>query len=135
MKWMLWSVLAIGLVACGDDDVGTVMDASDDDGGNAADSATPDAADGAVVSCGPLTGRTTECDDCLQANCCVTLAACGNDIHCGLLVPCLRGCDDPDASTDCMSGCISGHGVPPTYNPLVLCGANNCATDCPFSSP
>jgi hypothetical protein len=141
MKWLLWSVLAIGLLACGDDDGGRTVDAGDNDAG-ATDAATQaDAADGAVVGCGPLTGRTTECDTCLQANCCTALAACGNDIHCSLLVPCLRACDEPDAATDCMSACIADHGVPSTYNPLVLCGSGTgvgegkCKTECPFSSP
>lgn len=140
MKWLLCSVLALGLVACGDDDGAAKVDAGHQ-GGN--DSGTTDSGasgdgavrDSAVVSCGPLTGRTDTCDECLQTNCCEPLRACGGDVHCVGLVECLRACDGGDASTTCMSDCVGVHNVSVAYNPLILCGDADCETECPFSSP
>jgi len=134
MKRFMWSALAIGLLACGDDD-GPMVAPGDDGGGEDANVANADAGgDAAVASCGALTGRTAECTTCLTENCCSELAACGSDLHCGALVECLRGCE-ADASPSCMSDCVGVHGVPASYNPLLLCGAADCETECPFSSP
>lgn len=139
MKWLLIG-LVLGLVACGDDDGGTQVDASDDDAGgedaSLRDAADTDAGgDAGPISCGPLTGRTPGCDTCLRANCCFELAACGSDLTCPDLVACLRTCDDADASNDCTATCVGTHGLSSAYNPLVLCGAGACAAECPFASP
>lgn len=145
MKWFLCCVLTLGLLACGDDDGGSPNhDAGDDDAGHTdagdtdaivADASKGDAGnDAATESCGPLIGRTDACDACLRDSCCFELNACGSDAACNALVQCLRGCDEADAATDCMGTCVSA-GVPSTYNPLLICGANGCADECPFSSP
>lgn len=139
MKWFVCGVVAVALVACGDDDEGVrdaaVQDAADQDSGSEDAGSTDAATDSAVMSCGPLMGRTPACNTCLQAACCTELAACGGDPDCAGLVSCFRACDEPDGSMDCMSACVTTHGVSPAYNPLLLCGADDCMTECPFSSP
>lgn len=142
MKWLICLAVALTTAACGDDDGGPRLDAAaeDDAGGHddasLADSGATDAdTDAANATCGSLSGRTDTCDTCLRDSCCFSLTACGNDAACAALVQCLRGCDDPDASTDCMGACVTAHSVPLTYNPLVICQANECADECPFSSP
>lgn len=143
MKWFVFGAAAVALMACGDDDAdvrdAAAQDAAEDDAGaedsGSVDATADSAADSAVMSCGPVMGRTGECDSCLQAACCSALNACGGDPDCVGLVTCLRACDEPDASTECMSACVATHGVSPAYNPLLLCGAADCAAECPFTSP
>lgn len=139
MKWLLISV-ALGLMACGDDDGSVATDAGDRDSGAHDASANNDAGndagnDGGPISCGPLTARTPDCGTCMNRNCCFELGACGDDAICTNLVACLRTCDDADASTDCPADCSASEGFSPLYNLLVICVDDGCDTECPFSSP
>ena len=143
--WLPALVLVVATAtACGDDDApapkpdASDTDAGSDDAGHR-DAATHDASadaghDAGPMSCGTLTARSAECDTCLHDGCCAELLDCSNDTGCTDLVTCIRDCDG-DASTDCPGNCVLAHGFSPKYNGVVICMANQCAAECPFTSP
>ena len=142
-------LIAVLLLACGDDDATATADAATShpvapDAGHD----EPDASTGGhapVDDAGPAMtsdagdpaafGSSDVCGEWLGRACSAESGACRAETECGALVDCARACG-PAEATDCRAACVDAHSVGiVAYNELVLCMGQRCRAECPFVTP
>jgi hypothetical protein len=115
------------------------------DAGTGADSAfLPDTGPpdtGACTSTEPLfaTGFQASCATCMGNKCCASVKACQDAPDCKAYAQCYSACRADGGTKDgCLGPCAAGKDpttLKNTYNPLLLCGGNDCHFDGDAATP
>jgi hypothetical protein len=80
----------------------------------------------AAEGTGCVEGEGSECDDCVNANCCAAIAACRADPTCQALAACLSTCG---GASQC-DFCARVYGATTEYVDVESCVIDRCAIAC-----
>jgi hypothetical protein len=123
---------ASGCAACGEHVTGT-REAGVPDAGQIGDAGRPNPILNQV--CAPSQSDAGACNNCKEAHCCETRAACNADPECNAFFDCLVAC--PKATVgECMIDC-DAKGLPGylKFNIEYTCVDLNCPAECEYQSP
>jgi hypothetical protein len=79
-------------------------------------------------------GQGTDCQGCLDLNCCNEAKACAADTPCNAMVECARLCPEPtDSNSQCVQDCAQANSAGiQNYNGIIVCMGTHCGEVCPF---